>query len=93
MKSLIALALVLSYSTFSYAQEEFVEEFQADAIKASRPTEWRCEAMGRIPGGPGGGSYQTVWGRGATMQIAASNALSTCQRQMQQCTLGACTKY
>lgn len=94
MKSLLALTLVLSFSSLSFAQEEFSEDFQADSTEASRPAQWNCQATGRIAtGGPGGGFYQTVWGRGSTMQIAASNALDTCQRQMQQCMLGSCSKY
>lgn len=90
MKSLLALTLVLSFSSLSFAQEEFLDE----SVEASRREQWTCQATGRVAtGGPGGGFYNTVWGRGSTMQIAASNALDTCQRQMQQCMIGSCSKY
>ena len=98
MKSLVALTLVLSFSTVSFAQEanqDFTQDFAQESIQATRPSRgWTCSATGRIAtGGPGGGFNQTVWGRGSTMQNAASNALDTCFRQMQQCMLGSCGQY
>jgi len=101
MKSLLALTLALSFSilsipTVSFAQTESFaqEEFLDESVEASRGEQWTCQATGRIAtGGPGGGLYNTVWGRGSTMQIAASNALDTCYRQMQQCMIGSCSKH